>query len=79
MNRQDLAAAITAAGKDQYFWIRDEPLPDELPDFTTIMEPEADGSGWTVFTAERARRINPTHFDTEAEACDYVFGLLGGG
>ena len=76
MNRHELHRAITAAGKDARFSIRDEPDPDSLPDFTTVMEPEVDRSGWTVFYVERLEKDDVHHFDTEAEACDYVNGLI---
>ena len=76
MDRQQLAEAITAADEDDWFVIRDEPNLESMPDNVTVMEPEADGSGWTVFFVERLEKVNPEHFDTEEAACDYMYSLL---
>jgi hypothetical protein len=45
-------------------------LYGEVPDECLCLLPEP--GGWTVFYSERGERTGPRHFETEAEACDFI-------
>jgi len=42
-----------------------------LPDEKYVLSPEPDG--WSVYFAERGRRLEERRFQTEAEACEDLF------
>jgi hypothetical protein len=45
-------------------------LSGQVNDESLCLLPELDG--WTVFYSERGGRTGPRHFETEAEACDFI-------
>lgn len=49
-------------------------LGGEVRDECLCLLPERDG--WVVFYSERGGRTSPRHFDTEAEACDFLVARL---
>ncbi len=67
MNREQLRAAAEREGVLSTSYSLDGGLPDE----TYVLALEE--GGWSVYFAERRRRIDEIHFDTEDEACDELF------
>lgn len=64
MNRADLRAAAEREGVLPSSYS----LEGGVPDDTYVLSIEE--GGWSVYFAERGRRIDESRFDTEDEACD---------
>jgi hypothetical protein len=45
-------------------------LYGQVPDECLCLLPAP--GGWTVFYSERGGRMGPRHFETEADACDFI-------
>lgn len=64
MTRDELRAAIAREGILSTSYSLEGGFPDE----TYVLASE--GGTWSVYFAERGRRIDELRFDTEDEACD---------
>lgn len=73
MNTNELRDKLAEIGKSFRYSIRDAPKPGRLPDDVTVLEPEENGVGWRVFYSEKGNIYSPQHFDSEDEACAFVF------
>lgn len=75
MTITELRNRLSALGVEQQFSIRHVAQPEMRPDNVTVVEPEADGDGWTVYFTERGEVFDKQHFETESTACEYALGI----
>ena len=75
MNITDLRNRLNALGVEEQFSVRNVAQPEMRPDNVTVVEPEADGDGWTVYYTERGEVFDKQHFETENAACEYALGI----
>jgi len=70
VNRTDLRHAADREGIRTASYSLEGGLPPEK--YVLALEE----GGWSVYYSERGRRAGLNFFDTEDEACDYLFNLL---
>lgn len=70
MNRSDLKTAAQREGIRPESYSLEGGMPPER--YVLALEE----GGWSVYYSERGRRRGLNSFDTEDEACDYLFHLL---
>jgi hypothetical protein len=71
----ELMNRLSELGVREKFSLRNVAQPEMRPDDVTVVEPEADGVGWTVYYTERGEVFDKQHFETESAACEYALGI----
>lgn len=72
MNRQDLDRKLRLLGIRPEAYSLDGGVPSEAYVLSF------DGRRWSVYYSERGQASGIKWFDTEAEACEHMFGLVTG-
>lgn len=75
MTITELMNRLSELGVGEQFSVRNVAQPEMRPNDVTVVEPEADGDGWTVYYAERGEVSDKQHFETEGAACEYALGI----
>ena len=75
MTITELRDRLSSLGVEGQYSVRNVAQPEMRPDNVTVVEPEADGDGWTVYFAERGEVFHKQHFETESAACEYALGI----
>lgn len=75
MTISELRDRLSALGVKEQFSVRNVAQPEMRPDNVTVVEPEADRDGWTVYFTERGEVFDKQHFETESAACEYALEI----
>jgi hypothetical protein len=75
MTIAELMNRLSQLGVSEQFSVRNVAQPEMRPNDVTVVEPEADGHGWTVYYTERGEVFDKQHFETESAACEYAMGI----
>lgn len=75
MTITELMNRLRELGVREQFSVRNVAQPEMRPNDVTVVEPEADGDGWTVYYTERGEVSDKQHFETESAACEYALGI----
>jgi hypothetical protein len=75
MTITELKDRLSELGVREQFSVRNVAQPEMRPNGITVVEPEADGDGWTVYYSERGEVFDKQHFGTESAACEYALEI----